>query len=76
MYRGDPQQCFAHKLFENGLDEGVPVLIVEAAEMFDNQPFTPEAMQDLALEDAAQSGFVVRSASKTIDMSSVIDLTA
>ena len=59
MYQGTPDQCAQHKLFENGLDQGVPVLVINAARMFDNEPFTPESMQALALEDAAQSGFVV-----------------
>ena len=56
MYVADPATLAAHRLFENGLDEGVPVLVKAAAEVFDNTVFTPAAMQALAIEDHRLSG--------------------
>ena len=60
MYVADPATLAAHRLFENGLDEGIPVLVKAAAQVFDNSVFTPAAMQALAIEDHHLSGSKVR----------------
>lgn len=59
MYVADPETARRHCLFENGLDEGTPLLVRNAAPYFDDRVFTPEAMKDLAKEEEHQKGFVV-----------------
>ena len=54
MYDAGAELFMRHRLGQNGLDEGVCVLVRGIADFFDNAPFEPAAMLQLAREDAGK----------------------
>jgi len=44
MYLASAEEARQHRLFANGLDQGVPVLMTDCGRHFEEQPFSAEAM--------------------------------